>query len=39
MLDLGDDTSTIEHPIVALGVRDAVAAEAADNAYRLTQAV
>lgn len=39
MLDLGDDPSTIEHHLVALGVRDPVAAEAADNAYRLTQAV
>ena len=35
MLDLGDDTSVIEHHLVALGIRDAVAAEAADNAYRL----
>ncbi len=37
MLDIGDDTSVIEHQLVALGVRDAVAAAAADNAYRLTQ--
>jgi hypothetical protein len=37
MVDLGDDTSVIEHHLVALGVRDAVAAEAADNAYRLTR--
>lgn len=39
MLDLGDDTSVIEHHLVALGVRDAVAAEAADNAYRLRSSV
>lgn len=39
MLDLGDDTALIEHHLVALGVRDAVASEAADNAYRLRQAV
>lgn len=37
MVDLGDDPSVIEHHLVALGVRDAVASEAADNAYRLTQ--
>lgn len=37
MLELGDDTSVIEHHLVALGVRDAVAAEAADNACRLRQ--
>ncbi len=37
MLDIGDDTSVIEHQLVALGVREAVAAAAADNAYRLTQ--
>ena len=35
MLDLGDDPSEIEHHLVALGVSDAVAAEAADNAARL----
>lgn len=39
MLGLGDDTAIIEHHLVALGVNDAVAAEAADNALRLTQAV
>jgi hypothetical protein len=39
MLELGDDTSIIEHHLVALGVSDAVASEAADNAYRLRQAV
>jgi hypothetical protein len=38
MLRLGDDTSVIEHHLIALGVSDAVAAAAADNAYRLTQA-
>jgi hypothetical protein len=38
MLDLGDDTSVIEHHLIALGVTDAVASAAADNAYRLTQA-
>jgi len=37
MVELGDDMSLIEHHLVALGVRDAVAAEAADNAYRLTR--
>ena len=37
MLDLGDDPSEIEHHLVALGVTDAVAAEAADNAARLGQ--
>lgn len=37
MLDLGDDAAVIEHQLVALGVSDAVAAEAADNAYRLDQ--
>lgn len=36
MLELGDDPSVIEHQLVALGVGDAVAAEVADNAYRLT---
>jgi hypothetical protein len=38
MLDLGDDTNVIEHHLIALGVSDAVASAAADNAYRLTQA-
>lgn len=38
MLDVGDDPSVIEHHLIALGVRDAVAAEVADNAYRLKQA-
>jgi hypothetical protein len=37
MLDLGDDTAVIEHHLVALGVPDAVAAEVADNAFRLSQ--
>ncbi len=35
MLDLGDEPSVIEHRLVALGVGDAVAAEVADNVYRL----
>ncbi len=35
MLDLGDEPSMIEHRLVALGVGDAVAAEVADNAFRL----
>ncbi len=35
MLDVGDDSSEIEHHLVALGVSDAVAAEVADNAARL----
>lgn len=39
MVGLGDDTVVIEHHLVALGVREAVAAEVADNAYRLKQAV
>jgi len=38
MLDLGEDSTVIEHHLVALGVSDAVAAEVADNAYRLSQA-
>jgi hypothetical protein len=38
MLDVGDDPSVIEHHLIALGVGDAVAAEVADNAYRLSQA-
>lgn len=38
MLDLGDDSVVIEHHLVALGVPDAVAAEVADNALRLSQA-
>ena len=37
MVEVGDDAAVIEHHLVALGVSDAVAAEAADNAYRLTQ--
>jgi len=36
MLDLGDDPSVIEHHLIALGVCDAVAAQVADNAYRLS---
>jgi hypothetical protein len=35
MADLGDDTAIIEHRLVALGIREPVAAEAADNVYRL----
>ncbi len=38
MLDLGDDSTAIEHHLVALGVSDAVAAEVADNAFRINQA-
>ncbi len=38
MLDLGDDSTVIEHHLVALGVSDAVAAEVADNAFRLSEA-
>ncbi|HSM64749.1 MAG TPA: hypothetical protein VK860_00445 [Ilumatobacteraceae bacterium] len=38
MLDLGDDSAVIEHHLVALGVPEAVAAEVADNAFRLSQA-
>ena len=38
MLDLGDDPVMVEHHLIALGVRDAVAAEVADNTYRLRQA-
>ena len=37
MFDIGDDPSVIEHQLVALGVRDAVAAEAADNISRLRE--
>jgi len=39
MLELGDDPAIIEHHLVALGVRAVVASQAADNAYRLRQAV
>ena len=35
MRDVGDDVLTIEHQLVALGVRDPVAAEVADNIARL----
>ncbi len=35
MLDAGDDTTAIEHQLVAIGITDAVAAEVADNALRL----
>jgi len=35
MLDLGYDPSLIEHHLIALGIRDAVACEVADNACRL----
>ena len=38
MLDLGDESTVIEHHLVALGVSDAVAAEVADNAVRLSGA-
>jgi hypothetical protein len=38
MLDVGDDPVEIEHHLIALGVADAVAAQVADNAYRLSQA-
>lgn len=38
MLDVGDDSTVIEHHLIALGVSDAVAAEVADNAFRLSQA-
>lgn len=38
LLDLGDDSTVIEHHLVALGVSDAVAAEVADNTFRLSQA-
>jgi hypothetical protein len=36
LLDTGDESSVIEHHLVALGISDAVAAEAADNACQLT---
>lgn len=35
MIESGDDISTIEHRLVAIGVSDAVAAEVADNARNL----
>ncbi|MBV1893381.1 MAG: hypothetical protein KUG57_04990 [Ilumatobacteraceae bacterium] len=38
MLETGDDSIMIEHQLVALGVRDAVAAEVADNACQLAAA-
>ena len=38
MVEVGEDAAVIEHHLVALGVSDAVAAEAADNACRLAQA-
>ena len=37
MVEVGDDAAVIEHHLVALGVSDAVAAEAADNVFRLDQ--
>lgn len=37
LLDLGDDSEVIEHRLIALGVPDAVAAEVADNAFRLDE--
>lgn len=36
--DTGDETWIVEHRLVALGVRDVVAAEAVDNLSRLTAA-
>ncbi len=38
MLDVGDDPLVIEHHLIALGVCDSIAAQVADNAYRLSQA-
>ncbi len=38
MLDVGDDPLVIEHHLIALGVGNAVAAQVADNAYRVSQA-
>ncbi len=38
LFDLGDDAAAIEHHLVALGVRQPVAAEVIDNAFRLRQA-
>ncbi len=35
MLEAGDDATTIEHHLVAIGVADAIAAEVADNACQL----
>jgi hypothetical protein len=35
MVHSGDDLAVIEHQLLALGVRGAVAAQAADNAFRL----
>ncbi len=35
MLDAGDDLAVIEHQLVAVGIDEATAAEAADNAARL----
>ncbi len=35
LADTGDDTTVIEHRLIAVGVSDAVAAEAADNLCRL----
>lgn len=35
MLDAGDDPTTVEHQLIALGVTDAVAADVADNILRL----
>ncbi len=36
MREVGDDVLAIEHQLVAIGVRDPVAAEVADNVVRLT---
>jgi len=35
LLETGDDTSVVEHHLIALGVSNAVASEAADNACQL----
>jgi hypothetical protein len=35
MAEAGDDPSVIEHQLIAVGVCDAVAAEAADNLLKL----
>ena len=36
MLEFGDDPCLIEHRLIALGVGETIAAEVADNAYRLS---
>ena len=35
LLDTGDEAAVVEHHLIALGVSDAVASEAADNACQL----